>query len=177
MNRMLKLALAQFAMIAVLFTSVNQAKAEDIVDIAAGNPDFSTLVVAVKAAGLVDTLKGEGPFTVFAPTNAAFAKLKKSVGEKKFNAILADKKTLTAILTYHVVAGKVMAADVVGMKAGSKAKTVNGASVTVNVSKKGVYLMGGKSSNKAKVIKTDIEASNGVIHVIDTVLLPPMGKK
>ncbi|MBC7528762.1 MAG: fasciclin domain-containing protein [Chthonomonadaceae bacterium] len=164
-------------MIAVLFTAVNQAKADDIVDIAAGNPDFSTLVTAVKAAGLVSTLKGDGPFTVLAPTNAAFAKLKKSLGAKKFNAVLADKKTLTSILTYHVIAGKVMAADVVSMKAGSKAKTVNGASITVNASKKGVYLTGGKKSNKAKVVKTDIVASNGVIHVIDTVLLPPMGKK
>jgi uncharacterized surface protein with fasciclin (FAS1) repeats len=141
------------------------ARAEDIVDIAAGNKDFSTLVAAVKAAGLVDTLKGSGPFTVFAPTNAAFAKIPKA----KLDAILKDKKTLTAILTYHVVPGKVMAADVVKLKDGTKVKTVQGATITVKNK-------GGVKVNNAKVVATDIEASNGVIHVIDTVILPPAGK-
>lgn len=141
--------------------SSSSAKADDIVDIAAGNKDFSTLVTAVTAAGLVETLKSAGPFTVFAPTNAAFAKLPKATLE----ALLKDKKALTAILTYHVVSGKVMAADVVKLKNGSKVKTVQGKDITV-------YTKGGVSVNKSKVIKTDIEASNGVIHVIDTVLIP-----
>ncbi len=176
MNRMFKPAFAPVAAAVMLFAGTLGAKADDIVDIAAGNPSFSTLVTAVKAAGLVETLKGDGPFTVFAPTNEAFAKLKKKVGEKKFNAVLADKATLTAILTYHVVSGKVLASDVMKLKAGTKVKTVQGASLTVNASKKGVMLIGGGGS-KAKVVKTDIEASNGVIHVIDSVLLPPMPKK
>jgi transforming growth factor-beta-induced protein len=139
------------------------AAAKTIVDIAAGNPDFSTLVTAVKAAGLVDTLNSAGPFTVFAPTNAAFAKLPKAT----LDAVLADKKALTDILTYHVVAGKVLAADVVKLD-GKSAKTVNGAEVKIAVS-------GGKVSlnGNVNVTATDIVASNGVIHVIDTVLLPP----
>jgi uncharacterized surface protein with fasciclin (FAS1) repeats len=141
--------------------SASAAKADDIVDIAAGNPEFSTLVTAVKAAGLVDTLKSKGPFTVFAPTNAAFARIPKH----KLEALLKNKKALTAVLTYHVVAGKVMAADVVKLKNGTKVKTVQGRSIVVRV-KPGVMV------NNAKVVKTDIEASNGVIHVIDTVLMP-----
>lgn len=129
-----------------------------IVDIAAGNPDFSTLVTAVTEAGLVETLSGEGPFTVFAPTNAAFEKLPAGTLE----SVLADKEKLTAILTYHVVPGKVMAEDVMGL---TSAKTVQGGSLTIDTSN-------GVMVNNAKVIQTDIEADNGVIHVIDTVLLP-----
>jgi uncharacterized surface protein with fasciclin (FAS1) repeats len=154
------LALGAASLLA-LSMSAGAAKADDIVDIAAGNPEFSTLVTAVKAAGLVDTLKSAGPFTVFAPTNAAFAKIPKH----KLEALLKNKKALTAVLTYHVVGGKVMAADVVKLKNGTKVKTVQGRSITVRV-KPGVMV------NNAKVIKTDIEASNGVIHVIDTVLMP-----
>jgi uncharacterized surface protein with fasciclin (FAS1) repeats len=154
------LALGAASLLA-LSMSAGAAKADDIVDIAAGNPEFSTLVTAVKAAGLVDTLKSKGPFTVFAPTNAAFAKIPKH----KLEELLKNKKALTAVLTYHVVPGKIMAADVVKLKNGTKVKTVQGRSITVRV-KPGVMV------NNAKVIKTDIEASNGVIHVIDTVLMP-----
>jgi transforming growth factor-beta-induced protein len=144
-------------------TTVAAPAAKSIVDIAAGNPDFSTLVTAVKAAGLVDTLNSAGPFTVFAPTNAAFAKLPKAT----LDALLADKKALTDVLTYHVVSGKVLAADVVKLD-GKSAKTVNGAEVKIGVSGGKVTLNG-----NVNVTATDITASNGVIHVIDTVLLPP----
>ena len=131
-----------------------------IVDVAVGNPDFSTLVAAVTEAGLVDTLNGEGPFTVFAPTNEAFAKIPAA----DLDAILADKEKLTAILTFHVVGGKVMAAD---LKPGSqKVVTVNGEEAEVVVSEAGVTYAG------AKVVTTDIETCNGVIHVIDTVAMP-----
>ena len=133
--------------------------AGDIVDTAVGAGSFKTLVAAVKAAGLVETLKGEGPFTVFAPTDEAFAKLPAGTVE----ALLKDKEKLTAILTYHVVPGKVMAADVVKLKS---AKTVNGKEVTITVSEGSVKV------NDANVVKTDIETTNGVIHVIDTVILP-----
>ncbi len=139
------------------------ARADDIVETAMKNPQFSTLVTAVKAAGLVNTLKGAGPFTVFAPTNAAFAKIPPA----KLKALLADKKALTAVLTYHVLSGEVMAADVVKMKNGSMAKTVQGSSLTVKTSPAVMV-------NNAKVIKTDIKCDNGVIHVIDTVLMPKM---
>jgi hypothetical protein len=135
-------------------------KPNTIVDIAAGNPDFSTLVAAVKAAGLVETLSGDGPFTVFAPTNEAFAKLP----EGKVDALLADIPTLKKILTYHVVAGKVMAADVVDLKS---AATVQGDEVKIDVVDGKVKL-----NDSAMVTATDLEASNGVIHVIDTVLIP-----
>ena len=135
-------------------------KPNTIVDVAAGNPDFSTLVAAVKAAGLVETLSGEGPFTVFAPTNEAFAKLP----EGKVDSLLADIPTLKKILTYHVVAGKVMAADVVGL---NNATTVQGDDVKIAVVDGKVQL-----NDSATVTATDIEASNGVIHVIDTVLIP-----
>ena len=131
-----------------------------IVDVAAGNPDFSTLVAAVKAAGLVETLSGDGPFTVFAPTNEAFAKLP----EGKVDSLLADIPTLKKILTYHVVAGKVMAADVVGL---NNATTVQGDDVKIAVVDGKVKL-----NDAAMVTATDLEASNGVIHVIDTVLIP-----
>ena len=130
----------------------------DIVDTAVAAGQFQTLVTAVKAAGLVETLKGDGPFTVFAPTDEAFAKLPAGTIE----ALLQDKAKLTAILTYHVVAGKVMAADVVKL---TSAKTVQGQSVTIDTTS-GVKIDG------ANVVKADIETSNGVIHVIDTVILP-----
>ncbi len=133
------------------------AFAQDIVDVAAKAGNFNTLVTAVKAAGLVDTLKGPGPFTVFAPTDAAFAKVPKA----KLDALLADKAALTKVLTYHVVPGKVMAADV---KAG-KVKTVEGQELTVTTK-------GGVMVDNAKVVATDVAASNGVIHAIDTVLMP-----
>lgn len=154
------------ASLMALSVSARAAKAEDIVDIASKNADFSTLVTAVKAAGLVKTLKGAGPFTVFAPTNAAFAKIPKA----KLAALLKDKKALTAVLTYHVLPGKVMAADVLKLKNNTKVKTVQGTSLRVR-NKPSVMV------DNAKVIKTDIQASNGVIHVIDTVLMPPMGHK
>lgn len=135
------------------------AQAKDIVDTAVSAGQFKTLATALQAAGLVDTLKGPGPFTVFAPTDEAFAKLPKA----QLDALLADKAKLTAVLTYHVVAGKVMAADV---KAG-QVKTVQGKSLTVSTSPSVMV-------NNAKVVKTDIAADNGVIHVIDTVVMPPM---
>ena len=133
------------------------AFAQDIVDVAVKAGSFNTLVTAVKAAGLVETLKGPGPFTVFAPTDEAFAKLPKAT----LDALLKDKAALTKVLTYHVVAGKVMAADV---KAG-KVKTVQGQEITVATT-------GGVTVDASKVTATDIVASNGVIHVIDTVMLP-----
>jgi len=133
------------------------AQAKDIVDTAVGAGSFKTLATALGAAGLVDTLKGKGPFTVFAPTDEAFAKIPKA----DLDALLKDKAKLTAVLTYHVVAGKVMAADV---KAG-KVKTVQGSEITVSTSM-------GVMVNNAKVTKTDIVADNGVIHVIDTVIMP-----
>ena len=132
-------------------------QAKDIVDTAVAAGNFKTLATALGVAGLVDTLKGKGPFTVFAPTDEAFAKIPKA----DLDALLKDKAKLTAVLTYHVVAGKVMAADV---KAG-KVKTVQGSELTVSTS-------GGVMVDKAKVIKTDIVADNGVIHVIDTVIMP-----
>jgi uncharacterized surface protein with fasciclin (FAS1) repeats len=135
----------------------------DIVDTAAGNKDFSTLVAAVQAAGLVETLKSKGPFTVFAPTNAAFAKLPAGTVESLLKP--ENKAMLVKILTYHVVSGKVLAADVVKLD-GKMVKTVQGSDVTVTVA-------GGKVKvNDSNVVATDIETSNGVIHVIDTVLLP-----
>ena len=130
----------------------------DIVDTAVAAGSFTTLVTAVKAAGLVDTLKSKGPFTVFAPNDDAFAKLPKGTVE----GLLKDIPKLKAVLTYHVVAGKVMAADVVKLKS---AKTVEGQEVKIDASK-------GVKINDATVIKADIVTDNGVIHVIDKVLLP-----
>lgn len=134
---------------------------KDIVDVAAANGSFSTLVAAVKAAGLVNTLKGDGPFTVFAPTDEAFAKLPAGTIENLLKSENKDK--LTAILTYHVVSGKVMAADVVKL---DSAATVQGQSVNVTTNDGSVMI------NNANVVMADVKASNGVIHVIDTVLLP-----
>ncbi|MHC4289416.1 MAG: fasciclin domain-containing protein [Planctomycetota bacterium] len=134
---------------------------KDIVDTAVDDDDFNTLVAAIQAAGLVETLKGEGPFTVFAPTDEAFAKLPEGTLDSLLKP--ANKQKLASILTYHVVLGKVMAADALNL---SEAKTVNGQSLKIAV-KDGAVMV-----NSAKVIKTDIECSNGVIHVIDAVVLP-----
>lgn len=133
----------------------------NLVEVAAGNDDFSTLVAAVQAAGLVDVLAGEGPFTVFAPTNAAFAKLPEGTVENLLKP--ENKDQLVAVLTYHVVPGKVMAADVVEL---SSATTVQGGDVAIAVEDGAVKVDG------ATVVATDVAASNGVIHVIDTVILP-----
>jgi uncharacterized surface protein with fasciclin (FAS1) repeats len=138
-------------------TTAPVAKA-DIVDTAVAAGQFNTLAKALTAAGLVDTLKGPGPFTVFAPTDAAFAK----IPADKLNALLADKAALSQVLTYHVVGARVMAADV---KTGA-VKTVQGTPLNVVASSSGVMV------NNARVIKTDIAATNGVIHLIDTVVLP-----
>ena len=140
-----------------LAASGSIAAGKDIVDPAISAGSFKTLVIAVQKAGLVETLKSKGPFTVFAPTDEAFAKIPKD----QLDALLANKAKLTKVLTYHVVAGKVMAADV---KAGS-AKSVEGSNLTITTDN-------GVMVDKAKVIKTDIAASNGVIHVIDTVVMP-----
>ena len=136
---------------------------QDIVDTAVAAGSFKTLVTAVKAAGLVDTLKGKGPFTVFAPTDDAFAKLPKGTVE----GLLKDTPKLTAVLTYHVVSGKVMAADVVKLKT---AKTVQGQEVKIDASK--WHMHKNVKINDAEVVKADIVTDNGVIHVIDKVLLP-----
>ncbi len=134
---------------------------KDIVETAVAAGSFQTLVTAVKAAGLVETLKGEGPFTVFAPTDEAFAKLPKGTIEELLKP--ENREKLRAILTYHVVPGKVMAADVGRLKS---AKTANGQSLSIRVSEGTVRV------NDAKVMKTDILCRNGVIHVIDSVILP-----
>lgn len=141
----------------IAFGALTSAHAKDIVDTAVAAGSFKTLATALQAAGLVDTLKGKGPFTVFAPTDEAFAKIPKA----DLDALLKDKSKLTAVLTYHVVPGKVMAADV---KAG-KVKTVQGSELTVSTA-------GGVKVDAANVVKTDITASNGVIHVIDSVVIP-----
>jgi uncharacterized surface protein with fasciclin (FAS1) repeats len=139
------------------FGAMTAVHAKDIVDTAVAAGNFKTLATALQAAGLVDTLKGPGPFTVFAPTDAAFAKVPKA----DLDALLKDKAKLTAVLTYHVVPGKVMAADV---KAGM-VKTVQGSAITVTTN-------GGVMVDGAKVTATDIAADNGVIHVIDSVIMP-----
>ncbi|MHB8866734.1 MAG: fasciclin domain-containing protein [Pirellulaceae bacterium] len=136
-----------------------------IVEVAVGADNFKTLVAALKAADLVETLSGKGPFTVFAPTDEAFEKVPKQV----LNDLLKpeNKEKLAAVLTYHVVAGKVLAADVVKL---SKAKTVQGSEVKITVKDGKVQV------DKANVVKTDIVCKNGVIHVIDAVILPPADK-
>jgi transforming growth factor-beta-induced protein len=133
---------------------------DTIVDVAVGN-DFTTLVAAVQAAGLVETLQGDGPFTVFAPTDEAFAALP----EGTLESLLADPEALAEILTYHVVSGKVLAADVVGL---DSATSVQGSEIAIAVVDGGVVLNG-----SANVIATDVPAANGVVHVIDAVILPP----
>ncbi len=133
---------------------------KDIVDTAVGAGQFKTLVKLVQEAGLVDALKGEGPFTVFAPTDEAFAKLPKS----QVDALLKDKEALRQVLLYHVVQGKVMSKDVVNLRS---AKTLQGKNINIRVRNNTVRI------NNARVVKADIECTNGVIHVIDTVILPP----
>ena len=145
------------AALTISFCLTSAANAKDIVDTAVSAGNFKTLATALQAAGLVGTLKGQGPFTVFAPTDAAFAKIPKA----QLDALLADKAKLTAVLTYHVVSGTVMSKDV---KAGM-VKTVQGSSLTVTT-------MGGVKVDGANVTVVDIIADNGVIHVIDTVVLP-----
>jgi uncharacterized surface protein with fasciclin (FAS1) repeats len=147
----------KFIVSAVLAAAAVGAHAKDIVETAVAAGNFTTLAAALQAAGLVDTLKGPGPFTVFAPTDAAFAKVPKA----DLDALLQDKAKLTAVLTYHVVPGTVMAKDV---KAG-KVKTVQGSELTVAT-------MGGVTVDGARVTATDVVASNGVIHVIDSVVIP-----
>jgi uncharacterized surface protein with fasciclin (FAS1) repeats len=136
------------------------SEAGTIVDVASENPDFETLVSAVQQADLVETLSGDGPFTVFAPTNDAFAK----IPADQLNAILADKDQLTSILTYHVVPAKVMAAD---LQPQQMVTTVQGQDVDIQVAD------GKATINGCNIVTTDVEASNGVIHVIDCVLTPP----
>lgn len=151
-------AFASIMLFTGLIANAMQPKS-DIVDTAIEAGNFSTLVTAVQAADLVDTLKGDGPFTVFAPTDEAFAK----IPADQLKALLADKEKLAAVLTYHVVAGKVMAADVVNL---DSAATVQGQSVAIKVDSGKVFIDG------AQVSTTDIETTNGVIHVIDTVIMP-----
>jgi len=157
--------LVKVALVAAAFAPVQlraqMAPTADIVETAVAAGSFTTLAAALEAAGLIDVLKGEGPFTVFAPTDAAFAKLPAGTVE----ALLQDKEKLTAILTYHVVPGNVKAADVVLL---SSAKTVQGEEVKIMVHNGSVMI------NDATVIQADIAARNGTIHVIDTVILPPM---
>jgi len=139
--------------------SKEESSAADIVDTAVAAGNFQTLVSAVEAAGLVDTLKGEGPFTVFAPTDEAFAK----IPQDQLESLLANKTQLTAVLTYHVIAGKVMSTDLTDDMA---VATVQGENVTINLDEGSVMV------NDAKVVQADIECSNGVVHAIDTVLMP-----
>ena len=146
-----------FLAAAVIALASLSAQAADIVDTAVAAGNFKTLVTALKAAGLVDTLKGPGPFTVFAPTDEAFAKIPKA----DLNKLLANKKKLKSVLTYHVVSGKIMSADI---KPG-KVKTVQGTNVTIATTD-------GVMVNNAKVVTADVAADNGVIHAIDTVLMP-----
>ncbi len=152
--------IATLAAIPLLFGAVT-AKAADIVDTAVSAGQFNTLVTAVQAAGLVETLKSDGPFTVFAPTDAAFAKLPAGTVESLLKP--ENKDQLISVLTYHVVSGKIMSADIAG-KNNVMVQTVQGGKVSVNATN-GVMI------NAAKVVSADIETSNGVIHVIDTVLL------
>jgi uncharacterized surface protein with fasciclin (FAS1) repeats len=157
--RTLAAAVAALTLSALPLLAEEKAAAKDIVDTAVAAGSFKTLAAALQAAGLVETLKGKGPFTVFAPTDEAFAKLPPGA----LDALLKDKAKLTAVLTYHVVAGKVTAAEVVKL---TSAKTLQGGSVKITVD-------GGKVSvDGAHVVKADVVASNGVIHVIDAVLMP-----
>ncbi|MCU0388726.1 MAG: fasciclin domain-containing protein [Chitinophagaceae bacterium] len=169
MKKIFKSAIAVFAMAAM----TNIASAQTIVDVAVGSKEHSTLVAAVKAAGLVETLQGTGPFTVFAPVNSAFAKLPEGTVATLLKP--ENKATLTAVLTYHVVAGNLMAADVLkAIEAGggkATVTTVQGASLTAAV-EGGKVVLTDAAGNKSTVVATDLKASNGVIHVIDTVVLP-----
>lgn len=147
--------------LAALTFGTASAQDPSIAAIVSKDPQFSTLLAALKIAGLDKTLAGKGPFTVFAPTNAAFAKIPKAT----LDALLKDKKQLTNVLTYHVVAGTYMAGDVIDLKS---AKTLEGSSIRIRTVGKNVMI------NKSRIIRTNIEASNGVVHVIDTVLIPKM---
>ncbi|MBO6931461.1 MAG: fasciclin domain-containing protein [Roseibium sp.] len=150
-----------FALMLILPVSVAKASEKDIVDTAVGAGSFNTLVAAVQEAGLVDTLKGDGPFTVFAPTDEDFAKLPAGTVENLLKP--ENKDQLVAILTYHVVPGKVMSSDIAGKKA--DVASVQGGEIAVDATD-------GVKVDNAKVIAADVEATNGVIHVIDTVILP-----
>ncbi len=154
-----------FALLAAVALAVTPAAAgkKDIVDTAVGAGQFNTLVAAVKAAGLVDTLKGKGPFTVFAPTDAAFAKLPKGTVEDLLKP--ENKEKLVAVLTYHVLPGKVMSKEIAGKKLNPK--SVQGQTIAVDATK-------GVKINDATVVTADIATTNGVIHVIDTVILPKL---
>ncbi|EDP95336.1 fasciclin domain-containing protein [Kordia algicida OT-1] len=170
---MKKLILTITTVALFLCTAKTNAQNKDIVDIAASNKSFSTLVTAVKAAGLVEALKSEGPFTVFAPTNNAFAK----IDANTLGALLKpeNKSKLTSILTYHVIKGKLTAKDVVAALKKGKGKvtltTLSGAKITVVQNDKGIWLKDA-NGNYSMISKTDIMASNGVIHVIDSVVMP-----
>ena len=164
---MKSLSISIIASLAILGTSVfSKESNKDIVDTAVSNGSFKTLAAALGAAGLVDTLKGDGPFTVFAPNDEAFAKLPKGTVETLLKPENKDK--LIDILTYHVVSGKVPAKVAVTL---DKATAINKKDIKVKNKKGGLFL------NKSKVIATDVQASNGVIHVIDKVLLPPENKQ
>ena len=158
------LTVAIFAF-AVLFGVNTQAQDKNIVELAVGNENLSTLVTAVKAAGLVETLSGEGPFTVFAPTNDAFENLPDGVLESLLKP--ENKDQLVAVLTYHVVAANVMSGD---LKDGMEAETVQGESATISLN------YGKAKVDNANVVAADVKASNGVVHVIDAVILPPSMK-
>jgi uncharacterized surface protein with fasciclin (FAS1) repeats len=160
---MIKRFIVVAALVAALLVPASVAGAagsKNIVETAAGSKQFSTLVSLVKKAGLVGTLSGKGPFTVFAPTNAAFAKVPK----KTLNELLANKAELRKVLLYHVLPGRVPASKVVKLKS---AKTAEGASVQFSVRGKSAFV------NESKIVETDIGCSNGIVHVINAVLIPP----
>ncbi len=158
-STLVRSSLAALALaVVVSFAPTVEAQQKDVVDTAVAAGNFRTFATALQAAGLIDALKGRGPFTLFAPTDEAFAKIPKA----ELEALLKDKQRLTAVLTYHVVSGKVMAAEAAGLKS---AKTLQGTSLTIDASN-------GFKVDGANVVKTDIACTNGVIHVIDTVVLP-----
>ena len=162
--RMFALSLALLVVATTVGAEEAAKETGDIVDVAVG-AKFTKLVAAVKAADLVETLKGKGPFTVFAPTDKAF----EALGEEKLAALLKDKKMLAKILTYHVVAGKVLAKDAIALAKDEKsAKSVEGSPIKLSINGKDLMLNG-----EAKVIKANVMTSNGVIHVIDKVIMPP----
>lgn len=158
---MIKMSIAGIALAAVAVAPTTPPQTPDLVDVAVEAGSFNTLVQALEAADLVDVLRGDGPYTVFAPTDEAFA----AIPQEDLQALLADKAALTAVLTYHVVPGKVMAADVSKL---SHATTVQGQDLDIAVD------MGTVKVDNAKVTATDIQASNGVIHVIDSVMMPEL---
>lgn len=153
------------ATILALGLTARAAQTPTVADVAVSNADLSTLVAALKEANLLDALKGAGPFTIFAPNNAAFTKF----GKPKLDAVMKDKEMLKQVLLYHVLSGKYTAADITKLPNATKTKTINGADVIVKH-------QNGVQVNNARVLKADILGSNGVIHVIDTVLQPPVSK-